>query len=341
MSRVLVVYDVDGWAQHRFASGVAKYAPEGMEVVTCDTPGYLNRMEPEDRARFDGVCTPLFASFKKPGCKRLVALLASHALMHDAYDPKNFLTLGVTKDRHRRLARKILTRADAAIARNNALASSLRPYNTRIQVIPAGVDVEIFHPRGRTPTPHGKLRVGWCGNKHCKLNRNFKGYEHILRPLMSRPFASDFEWQINTRDFRNALSPPEMAQWYRSLDVFLTTASAEGTPNPPMEAAACGCCVLATNVGQLSDWGELHSRKLLLPTYENDEEARGVVRLFEQELSLLNRDRERLRECGEALAASIQTRYSYEHIAPRVIAHVAGIDRPKLIKYTSRDRHAR
>jgi len=322
--RALMVYDVEKWAQYNFAAGVQKFAPEGFKVDICDAPRYLNGMTEGERKLYDGILTPLFASYKKPGCRRLVTLLASHALMFERYDPSDYRTLGVTNDRHRKHARKILNRADAAIARNRELAASLGEYHGNIVTIPAGVDTDVFNLTGRQPNASGPLKVGWCGNKGCKLGRNFKGFDKILQPLME--ICPQYDWQVNTRDYTNALSQEEMADWFRTLDVFITTASAEGTPNPPFTAAACGCYVIATDVGQLTDWPYLRqsSFDFIVPTYRNEAEAKTTIQAFRQRLEKANKERAAIVGAGLMLHRDILARYSYRHISPRVLEFVTG-----------------
>ena len=50
------------------------------------------------------------------------------------------------------------------------------------------------------------------------------------------------------------ISRIEIRNIYNSCDVFLSPSWAEGSQAPPMEAMACGCAVLATNVGGIPDY---------------------------------------------------------------------------------------
>jgi len=323
MKRALMLMDVPNWAQANWARGIQKYAPAEYEVEIGIAAEYLKAMAPEYRASFDGVCAPLFAMYRRPGVRRLVGLLASHALMFPEYDAKNWQTLGVTKDRHRRHARKVLANVDGAIARNRELRFSLSEYHQNIVTIPAGVDLDIFHSRGRTYhiETDTKMRVGWCGNKHCKHDRNFKGYERILEPLMELT-GSQYEWRINTNDHTNAVSPREMAAWYRECDVFLTTSSGEGTPNTSMEAAACGCCLISTDVGQITDWAAMRSMAQIVPTYRNESEAQATIRAFAALLDGFDEHRADMATTGAILAGDVKRHYDYKIIAPRVLEFV-------------------
>jgi glycosyltransferase involved in cell wall biosynthesis len=44
-----------------------------------------------------------------------------------------------------------------------------------------------------------------------------------------------------------------MLEFYRSLDVYVCASRSEGTPNPCLEAAACGLPVVTTRVGNMPE----------------------------------------------------------------------------------------
>src|SRR4029077_12159719 len=45
----------------------------------------------------------------------------------------------------------------------------------------------------------------------------------------------------------------EMAAWYNDGTVLVCASESEGTPNPALEAAACGCTVVSTPVGNMPE----------------------------------------------------------------------------------------
>ena len=45
----------------------------------------------------------------------------------------------------------------------------------------------------------------------------------------------------------------EMAEWYNTGSVYVVASKTEGTPNPALEAAGCGCAVVSTRVGNMPE----------------------------------------------------------------------------------------
>lgn len=46
---------------------------------------------------------------------------------------------------------------------------------------------------------------------------------------------------------------PDVAQWMRTLDIYINSSSSESFPNGLLEAMACGCCVIGSSVGGIPE----------------------------------------------------------------------------------------
>lgn len=322
--RVLIVYDVDGWAEHRHAMGVQAYAPPEYEVDIrslgqgCLTP---EQWQAYDAAYFLYLST----ARKQPGMPRLTGLVASHAWMHEELDRSDYRTYGTIKGRRcYSVAREVISNLDGVIVRNRELEKKFAPLNKHLIRIPAGVDPELFPFRPASDYEPGKrpLRVGWCAQ--AGGISNFKGYDEILVPLMEQMKNESVEWVVNRRTFKDRLSVPEMRDWYCSIDIFISTASAEGTPNPPFEAAACGRPVISTNVGCMADWDLPHERGLVAPVYHNPETADVTIGIAAEAIRQFLSGQRSTRVDGEILAVSIGNHFHYDTIAPRILQFVCG-----------------
>ncbi len=82
--------------------------------------------------------------------------------------------------------------------------------------------------------------VGWTGN----MFNIFKRYG-VLKNLIK-----DIDWiDFKVQDRTKFIPHNEMPNYYHSIDVIVCLSDAEGTPNPILEASACGRTWISTNVG--------------------------------------------------------------------------------------------
>jgi glycosyltransferase involved in cell wall biosynthesis len=127
----------------------------------------------------------------------------------------------------------------------------VRNIHRRTVFLLPGVDTEEFRvlPDGRKPGSYTPTRIGWCGKAPDGKRWTPKGYDEVLLPLIERMKDCPCEFLVNTNTHRNAWSAEQMCQWYNSLDMFLVTSCAEGTPSVLLEAAACGRPIVSTDVG--------------------------------------------------------------------------------------------
>ena len=122
-----------------------------------------------------------------------------------------------------------------------------------------GVEFDTFHVA--QPIETRKQRVLWTGCEfHCKgpENRgtNIKGWNEILVPLAERFKQADvlFEFRrVNSENHALCYTTEQMVEWYNAGTIYICTSSSEGTPNPAIEAAACGCVVVSTRVGNMPE----------------------------------------------------------------------------------------
>lgn len=318
MKDVLIYYDVPGWAQHRHALGLQRHAPPEYRVHIEELRRW-REMREHEYEQYDAIYHLYLASAGwKVGVRRLVTLAASHAWMHDKLVDSDWRTNGVTKIRNAATAREVLPHVDGVVCRNRALRDWCVRVNDNAVCIPVGIDLDVF--RYREPEQSRKLRVGFCAQP--SGIRPFKGWAEIVRPLMQRT-SDEFEWVLNSRDQTNPIKLGSMPHWYSRIDVLVSASSAEGTPNPPFEAAACGVPVVATDVGALTDWRAMRDLQLLVPTYRNKASAEVTI---EGMLALLRslKDIGWRQMCGQMLRRSIESDYDYVKIAARTLRFIAG-----------------
>lgn len=134
-----------------------------------------------------------------------------------------------------------------------ALYSRLPGLRIRPEAVLAdGVDTECFVPQNLERLhnlSNRTVRFGWVGNSKWLVN-DLKGINTIIKPAIAELQAEGYNIELITSDCQNKLIPhEEMPSFYAQLDCYLCASSCEGTPNPILEAMACGLPVITTDVG--------------------------------------------------------------------------------------------
>ena len=226
-THIHIIYDVAGWAYFHRATALSRRAPPGF-VVTCD----CKLPDPDRLARID-----------------LVLLLNYHLSREIAealrgYKARLLISINIGWPSNRDLVQRAADHCDALVFVNRAsrrrFDAAIRPSFPTYQ-ISNGVDVDTFC--SQVPLRDRPPRVLWVGSQFHARN---KGYE-ILGAL--RPHIEAQGWQLDLRlvDSTQApYTPAEMARWYNSGQIYLVASQREGTPNPALEAAACGAVAAAS-----------------------------------------------------------------------------------------------
>lgn len=75
----------------------------------------------------------------------------------------------------------------------------------------------------------------------------------------------------------------ELRYLYNCSDIFVCPSWTEGCQLPPMEAMACGCAVVATNVGGVPDYSINEKTIISVPPKNPEKLADAIIRLIENE----------------------------------------------------------
>jgi glycosyltransferase involved in cell wall biosynthesis len=112
---------------------------------------------------------------------------------------------------------------------------------------PNGVDTSFFKPAPGRRVNH-KLKVGWAGS--ITNHGDTRGYRDLIVPATSSVEGVELAVAAREEKWRDRA---EMLEFYRSIDVYICASTAEGTPNPCLEAAACEVPLLTTRVGNMPE----------------------------------------------------------------------------------------
>jgi len=137
----------------------------------------------------------------------------------------------------------------AVFANNLKLAQGLEAaLGRRVFYTPNGVDTSFFQPAA-VPPPPTPLRAGWAGSLKNQTSAHRGVYRFII-PAVAAVDGAELCLAARENRWRGA---EEMRDFYQSLHVYVCASRSEGTPNPCLEAAACGLPILTTAVGNMPE----------------------------------------------------------------------------------------
>lgn len=143
--------------------------------------------------------------------------------------------------------------AGRCIAKSEELQRSLwlRWLRNRCEVIPNGVDLEMFRPM---PQAEARARLGWMHQDPVVLFMDRKN-AWVKDPNLARAaydYAKKFVTRLRLRVLEHE-SPDKMPLFFNAADALLLTSRHEGSNNTLKEALACNLPVVATVCGDTEE----------------------------------------------------------------------------------------
>ncbi|HEY3312579.1 MAG TPA: glycosyltransferase family 4 protein [Anaerolineales bacterium] len=215
------------------------------------------------------------------------------------------------------------------------VAEALKKYPHSPHLIPIvwnGVDTEIFYPGQKNTNKNGFiLSVGRLGpgkgledlidsmpsisamNKDIKLIITGDGpVRAALEQRVKAYHLNDrvhFEGHVSDRD--------RLVDLYQKASLFVLPSHHEGLPTVILEAMACGCPVIATNVGGVPNVIEDGKNGIIIPPGDPNHLAGAVQALLG--------DPEKLTEMGMQARLSVEERFSWNQTGSRFVELYSGM----------------
>jgi len=142
---------------------------------------------------------------------------------------------------------------------NSRAAWGISGRQPQTSYISNGVDREDFHVK--VPIKQRQIRcLALCSTYHTEKHRDIKGWHSVLMPLKEAlermRIPCNFlrvDSSVGRRTGRPTYSTDALLDFYNSGTIYVVASQSEGTPNPALEAAACGCTIVSSCVGNMPE----------------------------------------------------------------------------------------
>lgn len=197
-------------------------------------------------------CLPAFCY------QKLTATAGRSIYLVQGYDPDIVLFSGNQEVTLQKIIAKEISRLTYCISFNRIVVShwlKKKIGEKNAIVINNGIDRKTFFSPNRIPVFY---RFGF--NYRKSIIKGEKCYRDLYPKLQKIPGIKISILETNSFDLEGdhvSLKPTtveEIADFYRSLDVFIYMSKSEGFALPPLEAMACGCLVLLCDCGGCNDY---------------------------------------------------------------------------------------
>lgn len=202
--------------------------------------------------------------------------------------------------------------------------------NTRVEIIPNGIDIELYKPidqgfcREALSLP-GNKKIVMFGAMYSTSDRN-KGFDHLvsaLRQIAATPLRDEIiavvigasapeggvDVGLDIRFLGQLSDDTSLIVAYSAADLFVAPSIQENLPNMVMEAMACGIPCVAFDIGGMPDMIEHRKTGYLARPYEAEDLADGMLWIMA--------DREIKHRLSTFSRQKIEDNFSENHIAQR------------------------
>lgn len=268
LSRIALVADVRDWAFHNIAVSIQKYLGDRYEFEIF----YLNEYFPDlgtaakdlftgtyDLVHFlsrQGV-VPLFNHLLRGKSGVTEQVLSGFINTPFTFSIYSHCQLSTDDLNNLRIVFNYLARGyTVSSVCLDFIYRGLENFTPPTMVIEDGVDPALFYPMTLecgTEKEERPLVVGWAGNSNWGLHvdgQDHKGLHTLIKPAINSLQGEGFLVVGNFSDSSVGHTPHQkMVNYYNALDIYVCASDREGTPNPVLEAMACGLPVVSTAVG--------------------------------------------------------------------------------------------
>lgn len=160
--------------------------------------------------------------------------------------------------------------------------------NHTIYRVANGVDCDFLNSRGRIYEKPESVGMVFYGGKNVAHKGMNIGFEVMKKVKEKFPFIRFLVAGLKKEshipsfvEFIKGNHSESMLSFYRNTDILLFPSLEDAFPNPPMEAMACGCCLVVSDVGGIRDFARQNTSAIICKPGDINGLTEAVVHLIE------------------------------------------------------------
>ncbi len=273
--KVMFISDVAGWAWHYKSKKLKEHLSDEfhIDIIWLLGPGH-KRIKPRSH--------DLYVTFGY-----------SYIDYLSKVSPRKKMT-GITAHRPHSVLVPQMRKAAVVHANSMMLFRELETMHNIVYYVPNGVDEQLFRPMKEIPLKRDNIVVGHVG----KLSM-MKGQDKYIKPAIKRAGAVP---KFHFNDYTNSIPIEDMPHVYQDMDCFIVASKEDGTPNPALEAAACGRPIISNRIGNMPEFIKDGWNGFLV-----DKEIGAYV----EKIKWLKKNRSKMIEMGENARKTVEKSWTW------------------------------
>lgn len=276
MKKIALIVDKDNWAFYNIATNIKKYLSYKYEITiyvreyTENIVSLIFCLQKYDLIHFfwrgdldlfDNEFVKEYLNYSGIEYKTFYEKYISHLNITTSVYDHLFL-----EPENIDFTQKIITRSKNYTVCSAKLFNIYNKFDKKpTAVITDGVDVDMF--KNIKKRKNEIFTIGWVGNSNWGKDyyEDAKGVNTILKPAIKIVKNRGYKIKEYFADSSKKYIPKtKMPKYYEKIDLLVCTSMFEGTPNPVLEAMACGIPIITTDVGIVNEvFGDLQKQYIL------------------------------------------------------------------------------
>ena len=273
--KVLFLADVKNWAWDFKSQELKKYLSDDFDIdIKYSVNDKINYINPNKYA--------VYFTF---GHRDMEILIKSNV-------PIKKRITGITAKRKRSLIEPKIKKAHSVHANSKLLLKYLKTMHDNVYYLPNGVDEKMF---SYSVPDIKEVVIGHIAKKNKR-----KGQDDYIKPIINLTKVNNV---LHHLDWRDKIPHNKMLDIYKQINVIIVASIEDGTPNPALEAAACGRTIISNHIGNMPEFIEDGVNGFLVPR---------EVDSYVEKIEWLSNNRDELIEMGLEARKTIEEGWTWK-----------------------------